>query len=459
MAIYYSRTSTISRAKGHSVVSAAAYRSASNLRDERTQLAHDYSKKKGVLAAEMLAPVDAPWAMDPKAAWNRAEAVEVRCNARTGREIVVALPAELTDAENIALAKTLGQHLVDRYHVVVLVAVHAPDARSDERNVHTHLLMSTRVAEVRGYGAKVRVLDDRTTGPIEAEATRVRFAELINKALRQAGHEVAVDPRPLREQARDAADRGDFEGVIALTRTPQKHQGRDATALARAGRKAGVVEANAAVRSDNRDVQVWGTERAAVLKRVAAIRAQRWVRQGAGVGAGRRQRLRNGIGPINATTTAAGADRQLLNAQAKVAEGSARAARDAAEAYLDALRRDSERYDGVLRTSFANVEPFPSMRPTDPDNNDKIEAKSKHTRSRIKGAPETPQKASATYGHGARDAARMYPMSRRKWAEHRRQQRAQREHVVDGLSEILASQFDAETETVRVRARARPAPR
>ncbi len=100
----------------------------------------------------------------------------------------MALPAELTDAQNIGLAQCIGQDLVDRYAMAVLVAVHGPDDHGDDRNTHAHLLMSTRVAGPDGFEQKVRVLDDQKTGPIEAVAMRARIAARINAALENTGY-------------------------------------------------------------------------------------------------------------------------------------------------------------------------------------------------------------------------------------------------------------------------------
>lgn len=254
MAIYYSRISTITRSRGQSAVAAAAYRCGGKLKDERLDKVHDYRRKGGVLDARMLAPSDAQWALDVAALWNKAEAVEVRCNARTARELIVALPAELPQAAQIDLAHAVAQDLVDHYRVAVLVAVHAPDKGGDDRNVHVHLMMTTREVGADGLGPKTRVLDDKTTGPVEAERMRERVASRINSALERAGISTTVDPRPLTVQAEEAAERGDLDAVVRLTRTSTRHQGAAATSAARKGRFSPVVYDNRSVRQDNRAV-------------------------------------------------------------------------------------------------------------------------------------------------------------------------------------------------------------
>ncbi|MBL8297938.1 MAG: MobA/MobL family protein [Rhodanobacteraceae bacterium] len=254
MAIYYSRLSTLSRSRGQSAVAAAAYRCGGKLKDERLERTHDYRRKGGVLDARMLAPADASWALDTSTLWNRAEKAEVRCNARTARELIVALPAELPQAAQIELAHTIGQDLVEQYRVAVLVAVHAPDKAGDDRNVHAHLMMTTREVRADGLGPKTRVLDDKTTGPAEAERMRENVAARINAALEHAGIATTVDPRPLTVQAEEAAERGDLDAVVRLTRTPTRHQGVSATGAARKGHFSPVVHENRNVQRDNRSV-------------------------------------------------------------------------------------------------------------------------------------------------------------------------------------------------------------
>ena len=258
MAIYYSRLSTLSRSRGQSAVAAAAYRCGGKLKDERLDRVHDYRRKGGVIDVRMLAPADAAWALDSSTLWNMAETVEVRCNARTARELIVALPAELSSDAQIELAHAIAQDLVDGYRVAVLVAVHAPDKGGDDRNTHAHLLMTTRVVLADGLGPKTRMLDDKTTGPVESERMRDGVASRINEALQRAGVNASVDPRPLAVQAEEAAERGDLDAVVRLTRAPTRHQGVSATAAARKGNYSPVVHDNRCVQRDNRAVALHG---------------------------------------------------------------------------------------------------------------------------------------------------------------------------------------------------------
>lgn len=237
MAIYHATLKVFSRAKGHCATAAVAYRAGIRLTDERTGVRHDYARRKGVAAVETLVPDQAPaWARDLATLWNAAEAAESRSNARVARELEVALPYELNADQRLALARELAQLLVDRYGVGVTAAVHAPDQGNDARNHHLHALFTTRVLTTDGFGAKVRILDDKVNGPLEVHALRAAVAATINHALKRAGIDARVDSRTLDDQAADAAARGDLMAVVALTRSPTKHLGRATAEARRRGR-------------------------------------------------------------------------------------------------------------------------------------------------------------------------------------------------------------------------------
>lgn len=445
MAIYYSRLSNVCRSKGHTVVAAAAYRAGARLVDERTDTAHDFTKRRGVMAVTMLAPAHAPWARDLNNVWSQAERAEVRCNARVGRELVVALPAELTDRQNDKLARRLGQDLVDTYGVAVLVALHAPGAKGDQRNHHVHLLMSTRVAGEGGFGAKVRVLDDQASGRLEAQAIRVRVADRLNEALTRAGHAARVDSRTLKAQASDAADRADFSAVVTLSRSPMRHQGRAATALARRGEASPMVEANAQRSQGNAVLFQWGTDRAVQLRRAVRARAERSARAPRTV---RGQEVRKGLGTVGGISRATGADAELLNGQARAQEETLRAQRSDAEAYLDMLARvadqqtiaaraDAERLRHAADDAEAQLATERSERLSEwvqraATAAARLEgATDRHAHHRRAAALAQRETARARAAEAVLDERRPPPwrlMSRREWADLRRRQRAETQH-------------------------------
>ena len=106
MAIYHFSAKVISRANGSSAVASAAYRSASELHDDRLGRDHDFTNKAGVVHSEILLPESAPERLNDRATlWNEVEAGEKRKDAQLAREVEFSIPRELDQKEGIRLAR------------------------------------------------------------------------------------------------------------------------------------------------------------------------------------------------------------------------------------------------------------------------------------------------------------------------------------------------------------------
>lgn len=245
MAIYHLNTHTIGRAAGHSAVAAAAYRSASKLVDERTGEVFDFTRKGGVLSAEIVTPAGVP-VPERAALWNAAEAAEKRKDARVAREWRAALPHELNEADRRELATRMGQAIADRYGVAVDVCIHAPDREGDDRNFHVHMLATTRTIGADGaLGAKAVIElanKDRQKagipGTSQGDITDIRreWAELTNEALERAGISARIDHRSYADQG--------------VELTPTRHIGSDAVAMERRGLDADRIDIHKADRQE-----------------------------------------------------------------------------------------------------------------------------------------------------------------------------------------------------------------
>ena len=266
MAIYSLHVKTVSRSAGRSVVAAAAYRAAENIADGRLGVVWDFTRKYGVLHSEIMAPADAPgWASDRAELWNAAERAEDkstrRGNATTGRDIILALPHELSDAQRLAAVQEFAAGLVERYGVAVDFAIHAPDRHSDERNYHAHVLMTTRQIGLDGFGAKTRALDSFRTGPREIEAIRQEWERIGNRALEQAGIAECID-------ARSYADRG-------IDREATVHLGPVAAGMERNGEGSDLGDRNRAAQARNAERDRIMGDRAAVSAEIIDLAAER----------------------------------------------------------------------------------------------------------------------------------------------------------------------------------------
>ena len=96
--------SIIQRSKGRSAVAAAAYRSGTKLTNEWDGLTHDYTRKGGIVYAEIMLPAHAPQEFtDRSTLWNSVEQIEKSRDSQLAREVEAALPRELTREQQLAL--------------------------------------------------------------------------------------------------------------------------------------------------------------------------------------------------------------------------------------------------------------------------------------------------------------------------------------------------------------------
>ena len=105
IAIFHCPIQIIKRSIGKSAVAAAAYRSGERLVNEWDGMTHDYTHKGGIVHTEIMLPAHAPPEFqDRSTLWNSMEQIEKASDAQLAREIEVALPAELSRTEQLALS-------------------------------------------------------------------------------------------------------------------------------------------------------------------------------------------------------------------------------------------------------------------------------------------------------------------------------------------------------------------
>ena len=198
MAIFIASTKSISRGKGQSAVASASYRAGVELEDKRYGKTHDYSKKHGVMSADIILPTALAAAnadINRSELWNQAEAAEKRVDARVAREWLVNLPHELSAEDRKELAHQFAQTLADRYGTIADCAIHQPtqkeiDRGADPRNFHAHILFTTRTAEIDNNNQIV--LKDKAT--IELSDNKRR-----SLGMARVSHEI-TDVRQIWEQ-------------------------------------------------------------------------------------------------------------------------------------------------------------------------------------------------------------------------------------------------------------------
>ncbi|MEX5600405.1 MobA/MobL family protein [Pseudophaeobacter sp. C1-32P7] len=239
-----------SRSDGRSAVKSAAYTARASYRDRRLGKRYSGTRKGGLLSHELI-----NWSGQAEDLWNAAEKAEARSNARVVRELRPSLPAELPLAEQVRLVRGFALWLRDEYGVAVQADIHAPTFHNEalgkslaqdtsekgrakylaclfdefltNRNFHAHILATTRAVcgDTGAFGAKTRVLDDKTSGPTELLRIRQEWEKRTNAALKKIGCNARVD---LRSYETMAAAGDAPKGLVA-----QDHLGPRRTARSR----------------------------------------------------------------------------------------------------------------------------------------------------------------------------------------------------------------------------------
>jgi len=223
VAIYHFQAKIISRGQGRGIVAAAAYRSAECLFDDELGRSQNFEAKVGVIHKQIILPAGAPnrW-LDRATLWNEVAAADPVRAERPGdvlavadgdwrkrpryrqlaREIEIALPRELSQAEAIRLAHDfvceqfvargmvadLAVHWGTAAHVLLtLRRVDPAGRRRLEKARDRHAVTS----EQAGFGPKERGWNDRALVALWRE----RWAEMANARLAELGHDVRIDHR------------------------------------------------------------------------------------------------------------------------------------------------------------------------------------------------------------------------------------------------------------------------
>lgn len=276
MAIYHCSVKNISRSSGRSSVAAAAYRSGEDITNKRDGVRHDYTHKEGIVHSEIAVPDHAPeWAHDRAKLWNEVEKIEIAKDARTAREIEVAIPAELSKEQQIELTREYAQTFADQ-GMVADWSIHD----KQDGNPHAHIMLTTRPFEANGeWGQKAKkeyILDRDgnkqmtangnykcrkidTTNWNQAETLekwREKWAEVGNRHLVRAGHEPALNNQSYERQGVD--------------KVPTVHLGQEAVALERRGIKTELGDLNRQIQAQNKELGL-------VDRQVAALEKQKQV--------------------------------------------------------------------------------------------------------------------------------------------------------------------------------------
>ena len=186
----------------------------------------DYSHKPGVVHAELLLPERAPPEFSFRAAlWNSVEKTEKQWNSQLARRIIMALPRELSQEDNIRLVRQYCQEQFVDKGMCCDFAIHD----EGDGNPHAHILLTMRALDENGKwlpkarkvydldenGERIRLPSGNWKSHKEnsvdwneqskAELWRHEWEVLQNQYLEAAGRSERVDMRSYERQGVEVA--------------------------------------------------------------------------------------------------------------------------------------------------------------------------------------------------------------------------------------------------------------
>jgi Ti-type conjugative transfer relaxase TraA len=209
MAIYHFSAKVISRTS-RNTVSAIAYRAGCELYDKQTGQAFNYGDK-AVQHVELLLPKDAPlWAKEIQELMSQdrqkgvqalvdiVEAAEKRKDAQVWREFEFALHRELTEEQNIVLAREFVEDQICGHGMMAKLNFHFDvDEETGEKKPHCHVAVTTRRLEERGLSSKKEIEWNKKAYLLEL---REQWANYSNFHLMLHGHDIQIDHRSHKER-------------------------------------------------------------------------------------------------------------------------------------------------------------------------------------------------------------------------------------------------------------------
>ena len=203
---------------------------------------HDYTHKPGIVHKEIMLPTHAPPEFQNRSTlWNSVEQIEKASDAQLAREIEVALPVELSRAEQLALVRAFVK---DNFVAEGMCADFALHDKGDG-NPHAHIMLTIRPLKPDGrWGSKCRKVYDLDSqgnripdgkggwknhredttdwnNRENAEKWRAAWASYANRALESAGRPERIDHRSYERQG--------------IEKIPSIHMGPAASQMERRG--------------------------------------------------------------------------------------------------------------------------------------------------------------------------------------------------------------------------------
>lgn len=265
MTIAFMRYNMISRSSGKNAVASAAYRSGSRLRDRQSGKIKNYTRKEEVKYSEIDLPKGCTEKYrDRETLWNAVEQQSKRKDARLARELIIALPRELSLEDDI---KVLQKYIKNEFTTDGMIADWSVHMKED--NPHCHVMLTVKPL---GQDGETFVGQKTSTFKLDRNGNRIpRLDENGNQLTDKKGRKKWVrtntvtknwDSHENGEKWKQAwADLLEEETGIKIRfgvdegYEAERHEGRAARQIEEQGGHSDVCEYNRQVRRHNRSVQ------------------------------------------------------------------------------------------------------------------------------------------------------------------------------------------------------------
>ena len=228
MGCYHFHLNQLSRGKGQSAIASAAYRAGAKLECTYYGEVSDYTRKGGVVLAEIHLPKQAPERFkDRETLWNEVEWIEGNKKAQLAHSFDIALMNEFSMEENIELARRFVEEQLVARGMIADLAIHDPKKAKDKiPNPHMHIMVPIRPLQEDGtWGQKQKkvqvltpdgqpVLNQKGQPVFRAvhttdwsrktlEELRSAWARMCNELYEEKGLTERVDARSYEERGID----------------------------------------------------------------------------------------------------------------------------------------------------------------------------------------------------------------------------------------------------------------
>ena len=167
MGCYHFHLNQLSRGKGQSAIASAAYRAGEKLECTYYGEVSDYTRKGGVVLAEIHLPQQAPERFkDRETLWNEVEWIEGNKKAQLAHSFDIALMNEFSMEENIELARRFVEEQLVARGMIADLTIHDPKKAKDKiPNPHMHIMVPIPSFTGRWYlGTKTKKDSSINTG-------------------------------------------------------------------------------------------------------------------------------------------------------------------------------------------------------------------------------------------------------------------------------------------------------